>query len=189
MAKCKKCKCDFEQTEFNVPYCRETSECIEAGNQYKAAKYEKSWRKRSVPTVKVKRKPKQKKLQTLLKDFQTVFNTFIRQRDSGLPCISCGVHNELQAGHYFAVSGYKALRYNEDNVHGEGACCNMFNESHLILYGINLKNRIGEQRYNDLIRMAENYKAGRLQNEYYIGGKWNREGIEKGIEYYKSLLK
>ena len=134
------------------------------------------------------KKPKKKKLQTLLKDFEKVFNAYIRKRDAGKPCISCGQYNELQAGHYFAVSGYKALRFYEDNAHGEGACCNIFNESHLILYGINLKNKIGEADYNDLIRLAENYKAGRYQNEYYIGGKWDREGIEKGIEYYSKLL-
>lgn len=135
------------------------------------------------------KKPKQKKLQVLLKDFEKVFNAWIRKRDNGKPCIACGKYNELQAGHYFAVSGYKALRFDEDNVHGEGACCNMFNESHLILYGINLKIKIGELDYEDLIYRAHLYKSGKLNNEYYKNGKWDREAIVTGIEYYSELLK
>lgn len=167
--RCKVCRELFTPTYFNQKAC--SREC----------------RKVMPPKKKVK-KPKKKKLQTLLKDFETVFNAWIKKRDAGKPCISCGQYNELQAGHYFAVSGYKALRFDEDNVHGEGACCNMFNESHLILYGINLQKKIGENDYKDLLRRAELYKAGRYQNEYYQNGKWNREGIEKGIEYYTKLL-
>jgi hypothetical protein len=189
MAKCKKCKCDFEQTEFNVPYCRSTTECIDAGNKYKNEKREKGWRKRSIIVKKPKvKKPKQKKLQTLLSDFEKVFNAFIRKRDNGNVCISCSKPNELQAGHYFAVSGYKALRFDEFNVHGECAGCNCYNESHLITYGINLPSKIGSIEYQKLIRRAEQYKSGTLENDYYSNGKWLREGIEKGIETYKNKL-
>lgn len=176
--RCRVCKGAFIPTYFLQKTC--SLECKQNLKRLKV--------KDKKPKVKTGTKTK-KKLQTLLKEFEKVFNQYIRQRDKGKPCISCGQYNELQAGHYFAVSGYKALRFDEDNVHGEGACCNMFNESHLILYGINLKNKIGERDYNDLLRRAENYKAGKYQNEYYKNGKWDREGIEKGIEYYKGLLK
>lgn len=131
---------------------------------------------------------KQKKLQVLLNDFEKVFNAFIRQRDYHLPCISCNQHKELQAGHYFAVSGYKALRFDERNVNGECAGCNCFDESHLIRYGINLKRKIGELDYELLVKNAEHYKSERYSNKYYLNGKWDRIGIIEGIEYYKSLL-
>jgi hypothetical protein len=188
--RCKKCRCQFEPTEFNFPFCKATSECIQAGKDLKIARQKRYQNKFKMKEKKPKaKKPKQKKLQVLLKDFEKVFNAWIRQRDSGKPCISCNQNKVLQAGHYWPVSGYKALRFDEDNVHGECEHDNAFNEGHLIGYGINLPGRIGPLRYKELLSRGERYKQGRLQNEYYMGGKWNREGIEKGIEYYKSQLK
>lgn len=167
--RCKVCRELFTKTYFNQKAC--SREC----------------RVQMKPKQKVK-KPKKKKLQTLLKDFEKVFNAWIRKRDAGKPCISCDQYNELQAGHFWAVQGYKALRFDEDNVHGECAGCNCYDESHLIPYSINLQKKIGITEFQDLIRRAENYKAGKYQNEYYRNGKWDREGIEKGIEYYTRLL-
>ena len=132
--------------------------------------------------------PKKKKLQTLLKDFEKIFNRYIRLRDRGKPCISCGEYNELQAGHFFAVSGYKALRFDEDNVHGECARCNCWDESHLINYQDNLESKIGED-LKDLKDRARQYKAGTLNNEYYFNGKWQRLEIEEGIEIYKEKVR
>ena len=87
---------------------------------------------------------KKKKLQTLLKDLETLVNKYIRLRDHGKPCISCGEYKVLQAGHFFPVQGYKALRFNEDNINGECAGCNCFDDAHLIPYHDNLKKKIGE---------------------------------------------
>ena len=132
--------------------------------------------------------PKKKKLQTLLKDFEKIFNRYIRLRDRGKPCISCGEYNELQAGHFYAVSGYKALRFDEDNVHGECARCNCWNESHLIPYYDNLQIKIGED-LKALKDRAREYKAGTLNNKYYFNGKWQRLEIEEGIEIYKEKVR
>lgn len=177
--RCKSCKESFKPVRFLQKDCGKL-ECKQNLNRLKV--------KDKKPKVKSGRKTK-KKLQTLLKEFEKVFNAWIRKRDNGKPCISCGEYKkDMHAGHYFAVSGYKALRFDEDNVHSECAGCNLFNESHLIGYGINLKKKIGDLDYADLLRRAENYKTGRLQNEYYINGKWDRDGIEKGIEYYSSLI-
>lgn len=181
LKKCKICEAWFTPIKTTQPVCSKRCELI-----YNTKHMKKSNPQKSKP---IKKKPKQKKLQTLLKEFEKVFNTYIRLRDKGKPCISCGEYNELQAGHYFAVSGYKALGFDEDNVHGEGACCNVFNESHLILYGINLIKKIGASDYSDLVQRAELYKAGKLNNDYYQNGKWNREAIEKGIERYKNLIR
>jgi hypothetical protein len=52
------------------------------------------------------------------------------------------------------------------------------------LYGQNLINKIGASDYQDLINRAKQYKAGTLNNDYYINGKWDKEGIKKGIELY-----
>jgi hypothetical protein len=53
-----------------------------------------------------------------LKGAQIVFNRFIRLRDEGDSCISCGRNTgaKMNAGHYKSVGSTPALRFNEDNV-------------------------------------------------------------------------
>lgn len=116
--------------------------------------------------------PKKKTLSKLKQDLQKVFNKYIRERDKELPCVSCGQYKTLQAGHYFAVSGYDGLRFDEDNVHGECARCNCWDESHLILYGENLKARIGEERY---LALCDRAKAYKMDNSF----RWDRAELEE----------
>lgn len=124
---------------------------------------------------------KKKTLPQLKKQLQTVFNAYIRKRDEGKPCISCGKIKTLQAGHYFSVKGYDGLRYDVDNVHGECSGCNCFDESHLIGYGENLIKRIGQEKYNRLKERAADYKKN--------GYKWMRYELEELINYYKNAAK
>lgn len=127
-------------------------------------------------------KRKTKTLPKLKADLQKIFNEYIRLRDENKPCISCGQTGKyLQAGHYYAVKGYDSLRFNEFNASGECAGCNCFDESHLIGYGENLLNRIGEANFNELKRLAKDYKRN--------GYKWSRSEIEDMIEQYKSKIK
>lgn len=108
---------------------------------------------------------KTKTLGKLKKELQIIVNQYIRLRDEGKPCISCGSYSVLQAGHFFAVGGYDGLRFDEDNIHGECARCNCWDESHLILYTDNLKRKIGDQDFNDLKQRAADYKM----NGYRFG--------------------
>lgn len=126
-------------------------------------------------------KKKDKTLPQLKNELQTVFNEFIRLRDSEKPCISCGEFKPLQAGHFFAVKGYDALRFNEDNVHGECAGCNCFNESHLIYYHDRLIERIGQERVDELKLCAETYKR--------LGYKWSKSELKELIIEYKERVK
>ena len=129
-------------------------------------------------------KTKRKKGKTLGKmkiEAQTIFNAYIRKRDEGHGCISCGQHKVLQAGHFFPVGGYDGLRFNEDNCHGECAGCNCFDEAHLIHYRDNLEGKIGHERLNLLYQDAEDYKKN--------GHKWSRSEIEEIVEKYKRKIK
>lgn len=119
--------------------------------------------------------------QKLKKKLQTVFNEFIRKRDDGKSCISCGQVKTLEAGHFFAVKGYDGLRYDEDNAHGECAKCNRFDDSHLIWYEKNLRNRIGTRRFNKLIQKAKDYKE--------FGYKWDNSQLSEMINVYKNRIK
>ena len=124
---------------------------------------------------------KQKSLPELKKTAQKLFNEYVRLRDKDKPCISCGQPKPLQAGHYYAVKGYDGLRYNEDNVHGECAGCNCFDESHLIGYGGYLILRIGLDRLTALGKAAAEYKKH--------GYKWSRSDLEEIIDKYREKIR
>lgn len=122
-----------------------------------------------------------KTLPKLKADLQKVFNEFIRLRDAGKPCISCGNITTLQAGHFYSVKTYDGLRFNPDNVHGECVRDNLFDDMHLLQYQINLTDRIGEKRYKDLVNASKAYKAN--------GYKWSRSELEELISFYKAKVK
>lgn len=124
---------------------------------------------------------KKKSLPKLKAELQIIFNSYIRERDKCQPCISCGQFKLLQAGHFFPVKGYDSLRFDEDNVHGECAGCNCFDEGHIISYYTNLIDKIGKQRFEELKKRAESYKRE--------GYKWSRSELESMIEIYKTKLK
>lgn len=107
-------------------------------------------------------------------------NAYIRKRDEGKPCVSCGQFKVLQAGHYYPVSGYDGLRFNLDNIHGECARCNCFDESHLIHYGKNLLDRIGQERLDALNQAAADYKMN--------GYRWTRAELNEINETIKIKL-
>ena len=124
---------------------------------------------------------KAKSLPKLKADLQKVFNSYIRERDKGKPCISCGKPKELQAGHFYSVRMYDGLRFNENNCHGECAGCNAFDDMHLLSYAANLIDRIGENEYAMLKFQAECYKK--------YGTKWSRSELMEKIEHYKEQVK
>lgn len=128
-----------------------------------------------------KAKKKTKSLPQLKKALQLLVNAYIRKRDVGLPCISCGeFKTDIQAGHFYAVKGYDGLRYELDNINGECSGCNCFNESHLIGYSENLLKKIGKKRFEALKEKAKDYKKN--------GYKWSRSELEGLIEEFKIKL-
>jgi hypothetical protein len=115
-------------------------------------------------------------LQTLPKlqeKAQKVFNAYIRKRDDGLACISCGQYRILQAGHYVPQKNSSLLRYHEWNVNGECAGCNGFDQFHLISYRNRLIDKIGA----DAVAFLELNKRGLK--------KWSRSELLEIIEKYK----
>lgn len=122
-----------------------------------------------------KKKPKLIPLPKLLKKTEEVFNAYIRKRDEGLPCISCGKVKDkrnIQAGHYAPVKGNSNVRFNEWNVNGECDYCNGFDEFHLIGYRKNLINKIG-------LKAVEWIEENRNKPK-----KWTREELNEIIRKY-----
>lgn len=79
-------------------------------------------------------------------DCQQAFNAWIRARDAGKPCISCGTTANVQyaAGHYRTVASCPELRFEPLNVHLQcNRNCNMGKSGSIVEYRIELVKRIG----------------------------------------------
>jgi len=121
---------------------------------------------------------KKKKGITLIAKAQEVFNKFIRERDKNKPCISCGAFHTLQAGHFYSAGHHNALRFNEDNVHGQCLRCNYYLSGNLSNYRVNLIKKIGIQRVEKLDQIASIKKAHKLDRFY----------LQEIISNYKNLI-
>lgn len=99
-----------------------------------------------------------KRLPDLKREAQTAFNAWIRLRDAGQPCISCGapppdlsgLHAGRDAGHYRSVGSAPQLRYHADNVHGQCVACNQWGAGKAVEYRTGLIARIGLARVEAL---------------------------------------
>lgn len=117
----------------------------------------------------------------LLNDLQRLFNTYIRKRDHGKPCIYClkpisrtGLH-VATAGHYIPVSIAGGLRFDTDNVHLAGGDCNVKDDR--VAYRRNLVARIGEDRV--LVLEARQHSLAKMTTFE----------IREKITFFKKLLK
>lgn len=85
-----------------------------------------------------------------LRECQTLFNRFIRLRDAGIPCISCGHPDDgsrqRHASHYKSVGGNPELRFNEDNCHSSCSICNNYLSGNLVPYRAALIKKIGLEK-------------------------------------------
>ena len=152
MLRCKNCRERFIPRYNNSlqKYCMEKDECIKAfTDNHKVTKEKidaKGWAKE-----KKERKEAIMSHSEWLKILQAVFNSYIRERDKDLGCISCQTFNgQMHCGHYRAVSVAPQLRFNEDNCSKQCSRCNNFLSANLINYRIALVKKIGLERVENL---------------------------------------
>lgn len=88
---------------------------------------------------------------------QKAFNGFVRARDAGKPCISCGaplphtaVGGAFDCGHYRSVGSAVHMRFVEDNAHGQCKHCNRHLAGNHVAYRAGLIYRIGSQRVEQI---------------------------------------
>ena len=85
-----------------------------------------------------------------MKRAQAAFNAWIRERDSGKPCVSCGHPDDgsrqRHASHYRSVGACSFLRFNELNVNASCSICNNWLSGNIGNYRVELINRIGIER-------------------------------------------
>lgn len=125
---------------------------------------------------------KEKTLGQLKKIAQRNVNKYIRERDAFSGCISCG-RPVTDAGHYISVKLCDAMRFDDDNIHGQCAYCNRFLEGNTVEYRMGLIERYGEEYVTSL---EERY----LQHKRTLH-KWDRFTIDqinkKALNDCKSL--
>jgi len=114
-----------------------------------------------------------------IKKAQTAFNAFIRERDRGLPCISCGVPDgkgKRNACHYRPAGVNTAIRFDELNVWGGCERCNTYKSGNIVGYRVGLIARIGIEAVDA------------LDNNHDIK-KWTIDELKAIQAHYKSKLK
>lgn len=109
-----------------------------------------------------RRKAAIKPLTTLCSEAQKDVNAYIRARDRGKPCISCGEREITDAGHFFhAGTKYRTsrLRFDERVIHGQCGHCNRYaGGGNIEAYTEGLRQRYGQEYLDvlyDLKRMAD----------------------------------
>lgn len=96
------------------------------------------------------RKEKIKTARDYIKDCQVAVNAYVRYRDEGRPCISCGnlpenkLGGTMDAGHYRSRGSAGHLRFNTLNIASQCVRCNRFQSGSAISYRLGLIDRIGE---------------------------------------------
>ena len=108
---------------------------------------------------------------------QTAFNAYIRARDMGKPCISCGKlltaePNTYDCGHFRSVGSAPHMRYVEDNAHGQCKHCNRHLAGNHVAYRKGLIERIG-------LKAVEHIEADQTVRKY------TREGLIEIARYYR----
>lgn len=126
-------------------YARQRRESMEDRERRRLQKLE----RREIRAKKEEMKPRRK----VVREAQIAFNRYIRLRDAGKPCISCGrndgqvaaqaVGGTWDAGHYRTVGANPELRFELLNAHRQCKQCNRDHSGRVADYRINLIERIG----------------------------------------------
>jgi hypothetical protein len=175
MKTCKACKTEFTPTRPMQKVCSPMC-ALEVSRQVaqkKAAKEAQEDRKKTREKLDAMRTKPQ-----LVKLAQIAFNSYIRARDAGKPCICCGKPlgtepNSFDAGHYRSVGSAPHMRFVEDNVHGQTKYCNNYLASNPVGYRKGLIERIG-------LDAVEKIEADQTVRKY------THEGLVEIARYYNA---
>ena len=178
---CKVCKAEFVKQKMGQKVCGpECALSLAVSNRTKAEKVEITRARRAAAA---NRKASREKLKTRgdhIREAQTAFNAFIRERDrlAGHPCISSGrpldwSGNAVDAGHYRSRGSAPHLRFDERNCHAQSKQENRYASGNVTGYRLGLIARIGQEavealesdqeprKYtvDELIELKQFYKA------------------------------
>jgi hypothetical protein len=140
------CKSSFVPQRLGQAVCNYACGlAIKDVNQEKARKALVDVGRKELKAAKERIKPKGQ----YMREAQQAFNAWVRARDAGLPCISCGTTADIQyaAGHFRSAGGHPELRFDPLNVHLQcNRNCNMAKSGNLGPYRVELIKRIGQEK-------------------------------------------
>jgi len=125
---------------------------------------------------------KEKSHAKLVQELQIIFNSFIRLRDEGQPCISCGAPYPSDAGHLFKKSIRPAMRFNPMACHKQCRKCNSLPDGNYEKFCQGIAERYGVEYLTQVIQAANasrkvDYKPSR--NDLLDMIKYFREETKK----------
>ena len=173
MPRCKHCKEKFEPARFNQKFCF-NPECVKVWVDTEKTK---QWKAK-----KTQLKKELMSLQDYLKIAQQVFNKYIRERDKGMSCISCGnepmKEGNIDAGHLWSAGGHSNIRFNEYNVNAQcSRPCNKDKSGDINNYRIQFVKRYSQEILDQ------------LDSEAHVVKKWTIEELVDIIAIYKQKCK
>ena len=145
---CKWCKTKF--TPDRPRQVCHAGECEESYAIKHASRAEANRAREDRKTIKLKL-DKLKTLSDYIKETQIAVNSYVRERDKGKACISCGsmlgsgdVGGAFDAGHFRSRGSSPHLRFDaERNIHGQCKRCNRYLSGNYSDYRSGLVSRIG----------------------------------------------
>lgn len=160
---CKICKAKFEPIRLSTEPTCQSFECRLAFATQHLEKKREAARKEQKIKNKKEYNDKFKKLSEYEAEAKKSFQKWIRLRDYGKPCISCGkIPKDPAGGHFYNAGIYSGMIFNEDNCHLQcNAHCNKFLSGNLLEYRKGLINRYGEdfvKNLDELSNQKRNYK-------------------------------
>lgn len=174
-AKCAVCKGEYMRLRPLMKVCGPSCAIThaKAKNERKQAKEKAAERK----VIREKLAAMETKPQ-LTRKAQAAFNAFIRARDAGKPCISCGrplsnEPNSYDAGHYRSVGSAPHMRFVETNCWAQCRHCNNYLSGNVVEYRNGLIERVG---------LAE---VERLESDQTVR-KYTREALIEIAKHYRA---
>jgi hypothetical protein len=147
---CKICGDQFKAYKTTQRVC--SYDCAIEYAKHKRQKDElKKWNQR--------KKELKKNLETLTQlavKVQKTVNEYVRLRDAGKPCVSCGIKyaSNFQAGHLYPSGTCWSVRFDPRNIHVQCRQCNMNKSGNLNEYRKNVLSRITERDLKELDALA-----------------------------------
>ncbi|HDT0752771.1 TPA: recombination protein NinG [Enterobacter kobei] len=179
--KCKVCNEWFIPQYDNIRWCCPAHGAILAMEErekekVKAAAKRIKEQKEAEKVGRQRRKAKRESLKSKSqwdKEAQSAFNRYIRIRDEGKPCVSCGnpligksnylTGSAIDASHYRSRGAASHLKFNVFNVHSACTRCNRQLSGNAVEYRIRLIERIGLERVE---RLEADYSPRRFDVTY-----------------------
>lgn len=127
--------------------------------------------------VKIIRKYKNKKYSALHERAKYYFHKFIRLRDTDDngygKCTSSGRlvrfgTKNCQSGHFYTAGSYKALEFDENNVHVQDLSDNYYRSANLNEYRPRLIKKIGQDAFDKLVIKAEMSKRTIFKEDRFL---------------------